>query len=146
MDLVVEPELYEPMVNEENCYVDKLPTLSQLKHGIRCPCCSRKDKVYETMQSFKTHLQTKTHQKWLADLNNNKVNHFTESEKLKELVATQRLIIAQKDRELAKKDREIAIKTKTIEFLQQQFIKGDIPDDIDVTIPTTDTPSLLEFD
>jgi len=58
--------------------------------------------------------KTKTHLKWLSDLNTNKMNYFTECEKLKEIVSSQKLIIA-------RLEKEINIHKNTIINLAQQL-------------------------
>ena len=64
------------------------------------------------------HIKTKTHQKWLSDLNTNKMNFYTECEKLKEVVNSQKIIIA-------KMENELNIKIKTIDYLSQQLMVKD---------------------
>lgn len=92
MELVLEAELYSPSIDEERNYVDRMPPT--IAHGIRCPCGSRRDKVYNTSQVFQHHIKTKHHQDWLRDLNLNKVNHYRENEELKRIVQTQKMIIS----------------------------------------------------
>jgi hypothetical protein len=114
MELVIEPDIYSPSIDENGNYVDN-PTI-KFKKGLTCPCGSRKDKVYETNSMFSAHIKTKTHQKWLADLNLNKANHYIENEKLKETIQTQKLIIA-------KMEKEINNKNMTISYLTIQLNK-----------------------
>jgi hypothetical protein len=64
-DLALTPDTYSPAIDEHGNYCDTIPTI---RHGVYCPCGGRKDKVYESRQSFVTHTKTKCHQKWLADL------------------------------------------------------------------------------
>ena len=75
MELATEPDLYSPSIDSLGNYIDKIPSFNNIKHGLRCPCGSRKDKVYDTYSTFSAHTKTKTHQKWLNDLNLNKANH-----------------------------------------------------------------------
>jgi len=49
MELVVEPDIYMPSIDELGNYVDKIPSC---KKGLTCPCGSRKDKVYERPLCF----------------------------------------------------------------------------------------------
>ena len=114
MELVVEPDVYSPSIDELGNYVDKIPAFNNIKKGLRCPCCCRKDKLYEKHSIFYTHIKTKTHQKWLSELNLNKANYYIENEKLKETLQNQRLIIA-------KLEKEVNIKSKTIDFLTTQI-------------------------
>lgn len=124
MELVTEPDIYMPSVDELGNYVDKIPAL---KKGLTCPCGSRKDKVYETNAIFSAHIKSKTHQSWLQTLNLNKANHYIEKEKLKETVQNQRLIIA-------RSETEIHNLRQTIHYLTIQLQKP------------VSTTNLLEFD
>ena len=99
MDLAIEPEFYEPTIDENTNYSDYLPTSSKFTNGLRCPCGSRKEHIFDNRQSFSTHIKTKTHIKWLTDLNNNKMNYFSENLKLNETITTQTMIIAKLQRD-----------------------------------------------
>jgi len=116
MELATEPDIYSPSIDEMGNYIDKTPHINTLKNGIRCPCGTRKDKVYETNSVFSAHMKTKTHQKWLSELNFNKANYYIENEKQKETIQNQRLIIA-------KLEKDVNNKIMTIDFLTQQLNK-----------------------
>lgn len=118
MDLIVEPDIYSPGMDEKGNYVDRIPSFNNLKNGLRCPCGSRKDKTYDCQSYFASHLKTKTHSKWLQDMNVNKANFFTENVILKETLNNQKLIIA-------KMEKEIYLKLKTIDYLTQQLANKD---------------------
>jgi len=90
-----------------------------VKHGIRCPCGSRKDKVYDSYSVFSQHIKTKTHQKWLQNLNTNKANYYIENEELKITLQQQRIIIA-------KLEKELQNKSMTIDFLTQQLMSKNV--------------------
>jgi len=113
MELVVEPETYAPNIDDSGNYIDAVPSM---KKGIRCPCGSRKDKIYETHSVFSTHIKTKTHQKWLSVLNQNKMNHFMENIHLKETIENQRMIIARFEKDLNSR-------MNTIDYLTQELRK-----------------------
>jgi hypothetical protein len=98
MDLTLESDIYEPNIDIEGDYSDYLPTSSKFKNGLRCPCGTRKEHIFDNRQSFSSHIRTKTHQKWLSDLNTNKMNYFTENIKLNETITNQKLIIAKLQR------------------------------------------------
>jgi tmRNA-binding protein len=70
--------------------------------------------VYDTHSLFSAHIKTKTHQKWLSNLNLNKANHYLENESLKNTLHTQRLVIA-------KLDKELQNKIMTIDYLTLQL-------------------------
>ena len=114
MELIVEPEVYAPSIDEIGNYIDKIPPFNTIKYGIRCPCGSRKDKTFDTSGTFSAHIKTKTHQKWLNNLNLNKANFYIENETLKSTVQNQRLVIA-------KLDRDLQNKIMTIDYLTQQL-------------------------
>jgi hypothetical protein len=130
MDISLESDIYEPNTNDSGNYVDYLPTSSKFTNGLRCSCGARKDHVFDTRQSFNLHIKTKTHQKWLSDLNSNKMNYFIECEKLKDIINSQKLIIA-------KLEREISTHKNTIINLAQQVAVKSIE---------YDTHDLLSFD
>jgi hypothetical protein len=118
MDLIVEPDIYSPGMDEKGNYVDRIPSFNNLKNGLRCPCGTRKDKMYDCQSYFANHIKTKTHGKWLQDMNINKANFFTENVVLKETISNQKIIIA-------KMEKEIYLKLKTIDYLTQQLTNKD---------------------
>jgi hypothetical protein len=126
MELVVEPDIYSPSIDEMGNYIDKVPSFNIIKKGLLCPCGSRKDKLYESHTSFITHIKTKNHQKWLSNLNLNKVNYYIENEKLQETIQNQRLIIA-------KLEKDVNTKIMTIDYLSQQ-LNTNIKQKIEVTV------------
>ena len=115
MELVTEPDTYSPNIDDIGNYIDKIPSFTTLKHGIRCPCGSRKDKVYDTYSIFSQHIKTKAHQKWLQNLNLNKANYYIENEELKITVRQQQMVIA-------KLEKDVQNKIMTIDFLTQQLV------------------------
>lgn len=132
-DLVTEPDVYCPSVNEYGNYIDRTPSFHIMKKGVLCPCGSRKDKVYETHTVFSAHIKTKIHQKWLESLNLNKANYYVENENLKNTIYNQRLIIA-------KLERDLNNRTMTIDYLTQQLNKNTNTNDGNNNL------NLLEFD
>jgi hypothetical protein len=122
MELTLDSDIYEPCIDENNNYIDYLPTSSKFKHGLRCPCGTRKEHIFDSRQSFSTHIKSKTHQKWLLDLNTNKMNYFTENIKLNETIANQKLIIARLQRENDENFKLIAHLTKKIEFKSNEAV------------------------
>jgi len=118
MDISLDSDIYEPNIDENKNYIDYIPPSSKFKNGLRCPCGARKDHVFDSRASFNGHIKTKTHQKWLSDLNANKMNYYVECEKLKEIVNSQKVIIA-------KLEKEINTKLKTIDYLTQQLMNKD---------------------
>jgi hypothetical protein len=115
MDLIIESDIYEPCVNDNGNYSDYVPSSNKFKNGLRCPCGSRKEHIFDSRQSFSSHIKTKTHIKWIIDLNANKMNFYTENIKLNETLNNQKLIIAKLQRENDEHIKLIAQLAKKIE-------------------------------
>ena len=126
MDLTIETDIYEPNIDDNGDYSDYLPSSSKFKHGLRCPCGSRKEHIFDTRPSFAGHIKTKTHIKWLTDLNANKMNYFTENAKLTETINNQKLIIARLQRENDENINLIVHLTKKIEIKEHPGIVCDL--------------------
>ena len=114
MELVIEPDIYYPSIDDNGNYIDKIIPAMFIKKGVTCPCGSRKEKVFETSSKFSCHTKTKIHKKWLENLNENRANYYIENEKLKETVNNQRMIIA-------RMEKEINTKVMTIDYLTMQL-------------------------
>jgi hypothetical protein len=130
MDLSLESDIYEPNTDNNGDYTDYIPPSSKFKNGLRCPCGARKDHIFDNRASFTGHIKTKTHQKWLSNLNINKANFYSECEKLKEVVNSQKMIIA-------RLEKEVNIHKHTIINLAQQLANKD---------PISECSDLLLFD
>ena len=137
-DLVLEPDIYCPSVDDSGNYIDRIPSFHIMKKGVLCPCGSRKDKVYETHTVFSAHIKTKIHQKWLESLNLNKANYYVENENLKNTIYNQRLIIA-------KLERDLNNRVMTIDYLTQQLNKNNT-NNANNTNNTNNNVNLLDFD
>lgn len=118
MTLATEPDMYSPNIDENGNYTDKLPSFNSdaLANGIRCPCGTRKDKVYLSANLFAAHCKSKTHEKWVNDLNTNKMNFFTENQKLRDIIRAQKIMIG-------KMELDISSKNVTIGYLTQELTK-----------------------
>jgi hypothetical protein len=118
MELATEPDVYSPIIDENGNYIDKIPSFNTnaLANGLRCPCGTRKDKVYLTGPLFAAHCKSKTHEKWVQDLNNNKSNFFTENQKLRDVVHAQKIMIG-------KLELEVSSKNMTIGYLTHELTK-----------------------
>jgi len=123
MNLSLDSDIYEPNIDDIGNYTDYLPPSSKFTNGLRCPCGARKDHVFDNRASFCMHIKTKTHQKWLIDLNTNKMNFYSECEKLKEVVNSQKIIIA-------RLEKEITTKLKTIDYLTQQLMNKETENNV----------------
>jgi hypothetical protein len=117
MALATEPDTYCPNIDEHGNYADRIPSFNTaaLANGLRCPCGTRKDKVYASAAMFASHIKTKTHEKWLQDLNANKANFYIENKKLRDLVQSQKIM-------LGKMEVDLTNKSLTIDYLTQQLI------------------------
>lgn len=120
MDISLTPDTYTPNIDENGKYIDGKP---KIINGIICLCGSRKDKVYETQSKFSTHCKSKSHQKWLQQLNNNKANYYIELLKIKETYENQKLIIA-------RLELEILNKSRTIDYLTEQLCSNIRPEPV----------------
>lgn len=118
MELVTEPDTYSPNIDDKGNYIDKVPSFhtNALANGLRCPCGTRKDKIYTSHAIFTSHIKTKTHEKWLQDLNTNRANFYIENQKLKDVVRSQKIMIG-------KLELELSNKNMTIDYLTQQLVK-----------------------
>ena len=116
MDLIIESDFYEPSIDELGNYIDYIPSSNKFKNGIKCPCGTRKEHIFDNRQSFSGHIKTKTHLKWLNDININKMNYFTDNIKLNETIYNQKLIIAKLQKDNEDNLKLIAHLTKKIEF------------------------------
>jgi|688.fasta_scaffold527005_2 hypothetical protein len=134
MELVIEPDVYSPSIDDAGNYIDKIPSFNIIKKGLSCPCGSRKDKLYESHSSFSIHTKTKNHQKWLTNLNQNKVNYYIENGRLSETIHNQRLIVA-------KLEKDLNNKNMTIDYLTQQLHKNSNSNTNNLVIN-----NLLDFD
>lgn len=135
MDLALESDIYQPSINADGNYVDYLPPSSKFASGMRCPCGARKEHVFNTHQAFAIHCKSKTHQKWIEHMNSCKFNYAVECTRLKDTVASQKLVIA-------RLEKELSLKIRTIDYLSQQLMVKDTTH-VPSSITHTD---LLTFD
>lgn len=125
MDLIVESDIYSPSIDDNGNYIDKIPSFTNIKNGLRCPCGTRRDKTYDCSSYFASHIKTQTHKKWLSNMNTNKSNYYIENIQLSETINNQKLIIA-------KFEKEINTNLKTINYLTKQLVAKDEVNNIDV--------------
>lgn len=111
-DISLTPDIYTPSIDLNGNYIDSRPFI---KNGIRCPCSSRHNKVYDTIAKFTSHTKSKCHKKWIEQLNKDKMNHYMESIKSHEIIETQKIIIA-------KLEKELSNKSLTIDYLTKELI------------------------
>ena len=130
MELVTEPDIYCPSMDDIGNYIDHIPPF--VRGGIRCPCGSRKNQVYDTRAVFSQHIKSIAHKRWLAHLNLNRANYYIENKELAVTIQQQRLIIA-------RLEKEVQNKHMTIDFLTQQLTTKSAAD-------SQVAHDLLEFD
>ena len=133
MDIAVTPDTYTPSVDDFGNYCDYIP---DIRHGLLCPCGSRKNKVFENSSKFSIHSKSKAHQKWLSVLNQNKANYYVNLIKCNELVDSQKKIIANLENNLHRK-------TLTIDYLTEQLAHN--VEKNNKRIQPTCTMDLLDF-
>ena len=126
MDLIAEPDIYEPSMGQNRDYIDKLPNIHKFKNGLRCACGTRKEHVFYNKQSFAIHLKSKTHTKWLDNVNENKLNYYTENIQIQETINNQKIIIARLQKENDENIRLIAHLTKKMEMREHSNIAVDL--------------------
>lgn len=102
MELALEPEIYTPSLDNQGHYVDDHLNFN-ISTGIKCICMG-KNTTFTKKSQFTAHKKTKSHQKWLETLNNNKSNYFTKSIAQQELIEQQQIIIKNLEKEISKKD------------------------------------------
>jgi len=127
MELVIEPDVYSPSIDENGNYIDRIPSFNIIKKGLLCPCGARKDKIYETHTMFSAHIKTKVHQKWLAEINNKKINYYVEYEKQKTDLQNLRI-------SYAKLEKVVIAKTLEIETLNQKLNEKTNNSDININL------------
>ena len=128
MELVTEPDIYSPSIDNNGNYIDIIPSFNIINKGVSCPCGSRKGKIYETHTVFSNHIKTKCHQKWLSNLNLNKANYYVENENLKETIQTQRIVIAKLEKDLNTKLLTIDYLTKQLHNISNPTVVKDLLD------------------
>ena len=119
MDTAITADTYTPGLDDQGNYVDDIPVI---RHGIHCPCGSRRDKTYPTVASFTAHTKTKHHQQWLETLNRNKANHYVESLRYKELVESQQKILTSLENQLVIKSSQVVSLEKQVATLRLQLV------------------------
>ena len=126
MDIVLTPDTYTPSVDDKGNYVDNIPII---RNGLFCPCGSRKDKTYDNTSKFSSHIKSKSHQKWMLNLNQNKANYYVDMLKNKEIIENQQKIIKQLENQLQKKIMTIDYLTEQLMFKStHQLISVDLLD------------------
>lgn len=127
MDISLQPEYYKPSVDDNGKFIDSLISFN-LEAGIICPCIANKNKIFNCKTKFNSHKKTKTHKLWLENLNGEKNNLYIENLQLKELLDSQKKIIAKYDIELMKKNAIIDFlsETKNISCQQESINLLDI--------------------
>ena len=125
MEIIAESDIYSPSIDNNGYYVDKVPSLLHFNNGLRCPCGTRKDKTYSS-NTFTVHIKTKTHQKWLQDINANRLNYYTENISLKDTIDNQKRIIARLEKDILVKNQTINILTRQLVTIEEPPVVNDL--------------------
>jgi hypothetical protein len=118
MDLIITPENYVPSIDDKGNYIDVVP--KNFQNGLICMCGSRKDHTYENSTKFSIHIKSKKHQQWIALLNQNKANHYSELLQIRELTENQKKIIQKLDNDIQKKNLTIDYLTELLEIKKKE--------------------------
>ena len=124
MSLITDSDDYTPE-NVDGTYVDKMPSFANRPQGFRCPCSN---KCYTTRVLLASHIKTVMHKTWIESLNANRVNHYVELEKERQIVHQQKIIIAQMEREIARLEYEKRNLLKTIHIISSVNPSSQSPD------------------
>ena len=79
----IESRIYKPVYNvKTDCYEDKCPYLPYQRNRIKynCPCAS--NAFFETTGKYKSHIQSKTHKRWLEYTHPKNVEKDRENKRL----------------------------------------------------------------
>lgn len=112
MDIALTPNIYTPSIDNNGNYIDTRPIMV---NDITCPC-SKKGTIFKKSSHMCAHFKTKTHIKWIEQINNNKSNFYTENIKNKELIENQQKIIA-------RLETQLLTKQNTIDYMATQLMK-----------------------
>jgi hypothetical protein len=137
MELTIQPTIYEPSLDSNNNYVDKVPSQLLLTNGIRCACNPR-GTLFTNRQNINHHFKSLCHQSWIENQNRNKQNHLTELFELRELVKQQTILIAERDQKIIKLEKDVRDKEIAIRALSS-ILHTNIT-------PCTESVNLLDID
>jgi len=123
-DITRPPLLYEPDYKDGE-YTDATPF--DFLTGIKCPCSTYKNVVFKNRSSLKQHFKSKNHEKWIKQLNEKRVNYYSQCLEQQTTLKNQSIIINKKDAEIRN------LKYEIIRLKEQ------------LTVPTTDNIDLLDL-
>lgn len=99
----IELDIYKPLYNADNdCYEDICPYLPYQRNRIKYECECSSNAYFETTGKFNSHIQSKTHKRWLS---------YTYPKNI------------EKDREIKRLNKENRIKKKQLEVRNKQINK-----------------------
>ena len=104
MDLSTTPEQYTPGIDNSGMYVDRKP---YMQNGLRCACTGHMH-TYKTRASFSTHTKSQRHKSWLAELNANRMNYYSQLQNAERNVRDQRRHIAEQGNKIARLETDVA--------------------------------------
>lgn len=122
--IAVQPDTYTPMVDDEGNYVDKVPSNGVFATtGIRCPCSTRRDKVYNTKSSFTTHTKSQGHQAWLKEMSSNKTDYRAITQEQEQIIKAQKIMIAQMELAQTAKNLETELEIQNMRTTIQMLMR-----------------------
>lgn len=128
MDIIETPETYVPkMDSNTKLYSDQ--NMIQITHGLICPCTP--GKVFQKRDTFKNHMKSNRHKKWIEHLNENAVNYYAENMELKETIKTQKMLLTQYETKVKQKETIIDYLEKKTKTKTKMKVEEQIDYDID---------------
>ena len=109
MALALEAELYAPNRDDQGKYIDFVPSLCLLKHGIKCVCGSRKDQTFYATGPFKKHLQCQKHKAWLKMKNLEPQNDIKIIHEHEKTIKNQQILIHELNQEIVLLKKKISV-------------------------------------
>lgn len=128
MELSLQPDIYVPSIDDNGKYIDIIPNKVFINNiGIKCPCCTRINKVYQTRVQFSSHIKTKTHNEWLQKLSKEHLNYYSQVQEQLITLQNQKIIIANFEKEIANKNYIIETLITENKKLTKQTTKNKKP-------------------
>lgn len=126
MDILATPDVYQPAMDTNGNYVDRIPSFQFLNNGLRCPCGNHEG--YKHANAFRQHINTQRHASWINHLNQNRHNIYAECEDLKKVVEQQRQQIIDKERIIRERDCTIRVLTYNLNEKIDSQLNNQISD------------------
>jgi len=126
MDISLVPDYYEPAIDDNGNYVDRLlgqwPTA-----GLKCACASRVDFCYSTKTRWTSHIKSQRHKSWVSNLNDNKANHYVELRKKDEVLQMQKGMLTERDIKIQQQSLIIVCLSNQLALNKCPLVGSDCP-------------------